>query len=61
LTKDDRQVIQQALPQFTGRLVFKSVPDEPQERFVEVTPGKPSRQGGAEKPSPEALKRVFVG
>jgi hypothetical protein len=49
LTADDRQAIAAGVPQYAARLVFHHVQGEPQEKHVEVTPGKVPR---ASHPTP---------
>lgn len=44
----DRQTLADGLPQYAGLLAFSSVEAEPQERFIEVTPGAEALEGGAE-------------
>lgn len=44
----DRQVLADGLPQYAGMLAFRGVEAEPEEQFIEVTPGAEPVQGGAE-------------
>lgn len=44
----DRQPVTEALPQLAGRIRFSRVGAEPDEPFVEVTPGREIRFGGTE-------------
>jgi hypothetical protein len=54
-TGSDRGVLAQGLPQYAGRLTFHSVSGEPNEQFVEVTPGEQIRPGGPQQAQPEAV------
>ncbi len=45
---DDRQIITDGLPQLAGRARFRRVGAEPDEPFVEVTPGREVNFGGEE-------------
>lgn len=47
----DRQVIANQLPKYAGRLVFHSVEEQPDEQFVEITPGADTTPQGAEPPA----------
>jgi hypothetical protein len=44
----DKQPITDGLPQYAGLLHFVSVENEPEEAFIEVTPGAEPTQGGSE-------------
>lgn len=57
---NDRQTIQAGLPQYQGRLTMHVTPGEPNERFVEVTPGSTQEPGMSGPPSPEALAGLGV-
>ena len=52
-TGSDRAVLAQGLPQYAGKLTFHSVTAEPNEQFVEVTPGTQIHQGGPQQGAPE--------
>ena len=56
----DRQTIVSGLPQYQGRLSFHVSSGEPNERFVEVTPGAQGQPGMSGPPSPEALAGLGV-
>lgn len=57
----DRGTLSAGLPQYAGRLVFHSVANEPNEAFVECTPGRPIQRGGDEQQNPQALSGIGVG
>ena len=44
----DRQAIMDAIPMLHGMVSFTKVDGDPDEPFVEVTPGQPPRAGGQE-------------
>jgi hypothetical protein len=52
----DRQRIADQLPEFAGRMLFRSVPDVPGERYYEVTPGSTPAPGGLEEPEIDFLE-----
>jgi hypothetical protein len=52
----DREAIAAALPMLSGRLRFRRVPGEPDEMYVEVTPGSEPRPGGADPDMAGAIR-----
>lgn len=58
---NDRQTIASQLPQYAGRLTFHVISGQPNERFVDVTPGAtPNQPGLTGPPSPEALAGIGI-